>query len=110
VRRVDLVVFDLDGTLIDSAGDLARSVNAALLESLDALGDRALAVLTNKPGDMSRRILDGLGVAGRFARICGAGDVPAKKPDPAGLRWILEQPGFLPRPRLAPRLSPPFAG
>jgi len=30
VRRVDLVVFDLDGTLIDSAGDLARSVNAAL--------------------------------------------------------------------------------
>jgi len=78
VRQVDLVVFDLDGTLIDSAGD------------------RTLAVLTNKPGEMSRHILQGLGVAGRFARICGAGDVPAKKPDPAGLRWILEQTGIPP--------------
>src|SRR5439155_4122916 len=62
---------------------------AGVLESLDALGDRTLAVLTNKPGDMSRRILDGLGVTGRFARICGGGAVPAKKPDPAGLRWLL---------------------
>ena len=161
MRQVDLVVFDLDGTLIDSAGDLARSVNAALerlapgtppvpldrvrtfigdgaamlvsrtlgaagvsvsteealrvfldcyqarlldttvlhagvLESLDALGDRTLAVLTNKPGEMSRHILQGLGVAGRFARICGAGDVPAKKPDPAGLRLILDQTGVPP--------------
>ena len=158
MRRVDLVVFDLDGTLIDSAGDLAASVNAALariapgvppvspekvrsfigdgaallvartlaaagvsvsteealpvflecysarlldttglypgvLEALDALRDRTLAVLTNKPGDMSRRILEGLGVAGRFAHIRGAGDVPAKKPDPAGLRLLLAETG-----------------
>jgi phosphoglycolate phosphatase len=161
VRRVDLVVFDLDGTLIDSAGDLARSVNAALerlapgtppvpldrvrtyigdgaamlvsrtlaaagmnvskdvalpvflecyqarlldttvlypgvLEALDTLRDRRLAVLTNKPGDMSRRILEGLGVAGRFALIWGAGDVPAKKPDPAGLRMMLDETGISP--------------
>jgi phosphoglycolate phosphatase len=54
-------------------------------EALDSLRDRALAVLTNKPGDLSRTILEGLGVAGRFARIWGGGDVPAKKPDPAGL-------------------------
>jgi phosphoglycolate phosphatase len=161
VRRVDLVVFDLDGTLIDSAGDLAASVNAALerlapgtpavplervrtfvgegagvlvartlaaagvsvstekalpvflecygarlldttvlypgvRESLDALCDRTLAVLTNKPGGMSRRILEGLGVAGRFTRICGADDVPAKKPDPAGLRMLLDETGIPP--------------
>jgi len=161
VSRVDLVVFDLDGTLIDSAGDLAASVNAALqrlsprslpvslervrtfigdgaamlvartlaaagvsvspdaalpvflecyserlldttvlypgvAEALDALRDRTLAVLTNKPGEMSRRILEGLGVAGRFARICGAGDVPAKKPDPAGLRMLLDEAGIPP--------------
>ena len=161
MRRVELVVFDLDGTLIDSARDLAASVNAAIerlrpgtppvplervrtfvgdgaamlvtrtlgaagvavpkeealpvflecyqarlldttvlypgvRESLDALGDRRLAVLTNKPGEMSRRILEGLGVAGRFVRICGAGDVPAKKPDPAGLRMLLEETGTPP--------------
>jgi phosphoglycolate phosphatase len=161
VRPVELVVFDLDGTLVDSAGDLAAAVNATLhhfspatppiplakvrafvgdgaamlvartlaaahvdvskelalpifldnyrarlldttvlypgvLESLDALRDRKLAVLTNKPGDMSRRILEGLGVAGRFARIWGAGDVPAKKPDPAGLRILLAEVGFPP--------------
>jgi phosphoglycolate phosphatase len=161
VRRVDLVVFDLDGTLIDSAGDLAAAVNAALAriaprtppvplekvrtligdgaallvartleaagvdvpleaalpvflecyearlldttvlydgvrESLDALRDRTLAVLTNKPGEMSRRIMEGLGVAGRFARIWGAGDVPAKKPDPAGLRMLMAAAGIPP--------------
>jgi phosphoglycolate phosphatase len=161
VSQVELVVFDLDGTLIDSAGDLASSVNATLQrlspgtpavpietvrrfvgdgaamlvartlaavgmnvpkdvalpvflecyrarlldttvlypgvrEALDALGDRTLAVLTNKPGDMSRRILEGLGVADRFALIRGAGDVPAKKPDPAGLRMLIEEAGTLP--------------
>jgi len=147
---VRLLVFDLDGTLVDSLADIAGAANATLgrlapgvtplsredvrafvgegarqlverclaardlshsadevlplyldtyrtgllvetrlypgvAEALDALGGRTLAVLTNKPGDLSRAILQGLGVAGRFARIWGGGDVPAKKPDPAGL-------------------------
>jgi phosphoglycolate phosphatase len=158
---VALVVFDLDGTLVDSAADIAASLNAALerlapgtppvpfpqvrsfigdgatmlvtralaatriavptetalpvflecysqrlldttalypgvIQALDALRDRTLAVLTNKPGDMSRRILTGLGVGGRFAGIYGGGDVPAKKPDPAGLRLVLQQTGVPP--------------
>jgi len=145
-----LLVFDLDGTLVDSSRDIAAAANAAvqrvapgadpipldailsfvgegarvlverclghagsalpadevlpvylecyaarLLEStrlypgvpeaLDALAGPALAVLTNKPGDMSRAILEGLGVSARFARVWGAGDVAARKPDPAGL-------------------------
>jgi len=156
--RARLVVFDLDGTLIDSSRDLAAAVNRALRraapgapalpedvvrtfigsgarvlitrsvaeaglaqsvdevlalfleeyrrglldatrlypgteDALSRLRDRRLAVLTNKPGDMSRVILEGLGVKGRFFRIYGAGDVEARKPDPAGLRRIAEEAG-----------------
>lgn len=145
-----LLVFDLDGTLVDSSRDLAAATNAALQriapgtapiplaavisfvgegarvlversvrhsgigvspgdvlpvflecyaerlldttrlypgieEALSALRPRTLAVLTNKPGPFSRTILEGLGVAGCFARIWGAGDVAARKPDPSGL-------------------------
>ena len=56
-----------------------------------------LAVLTNKPGDMSRTILAGLGVADRFARIWGAGDVPARKPDPRAC-WTCWPSSGSPRP------------
>jgi phosphoglycolate phosphatase len=153
-----LVVFDLDGTLIDSGDDLASAVNATLArlsaaapplsaqkirsfvghgartlvertleaaklpqraddvlplflevyrghlldrtrlypgvaEALADLDGYHLAVLSNKPGDMSRTILQGLGVAHRFIRIWGPEDVPARKPDPAGLRRLMEEAG-----------------
>jgi len=156
-----LVVFDLDGTLVDSADDLADAVNATLgriapgapplptdqirgfvgqgarslveralraaslprpaddvlpvfmeiygqhlldktrlypgvAEALETLEGYTLAVLTNKPGGMSRAILEGLGVARRFARICGPDDLPAKKPDPAGLRQLMSEAGAPP--------------
>lgn len=150
------MVFDLDGTLVDSSADLASAVNEALArvgdtgpplshaqvrsfigsgarilvtrsleasdlglaaeevlptflecyerrlldttqlysgvrEALDRLRGRTLAVLTNKPGDMSRRILEGLGVADRFFRIYGGGDLPERKPSPLGLARLLEE-------------------
>lgn len=157
-----LVVFDLDGTLIDSSLDLATAVNRALLrvapgsaplslqsvrgligegarslvarslaraglsldpehvlpvflecygeclldrttlypgveEALALLDGYVLAVLTNKPGDMSRRILEGLGILGRFFRVYGGGDLPSRKPDPEGLRRLLAEAGALPQ-------------
>jgi phosphoglycolate phosphatase len=59
------------------------------LEALDALRDRTRCVLSNKPGDLSRALLAGLGAAHRFARIWGVGDTPSRKPDPAGLRLLM---------------------
>jgi len=151
-RVVEHVVFDLDGTLVDSRADLAASVNHALrrlrlpelpaavlagyvgegarmlvrralgpahrdrldealalflehygahlldatrpypgipaaLEALAAAGT-ALSVLTNKPERLSRAILDGLGLASRFAAIVGGDSLPTRKPDPAGLEHL----------------------
>jgi phosphoglycolate phosphatase len=52
-----------------------------------------LAVHTNKPGRLARRILDGLGVLGRFAAVVGGDEAP-RKPDPAGTRLILDRLGI----------------
>jgi len=51
-----------------------------------------LAVHTNKPGVLARRILDGLGVLERLADVLG-GDDAARKPDPGGTRAILDRHG-----------------
>jgi phosphoglycolate phosphatase len=161
VSATRLVVFDLDGTLVESSADLATAVNRALArlapatpalppevvrsfvgegaavlverslaaagvalpvsevlpvfmdcyrgclldttrlypgvaEALAGLGGRTLAVLSNKPGEFSRTILAGLGVGHLFARIWGAGDVPGRKPDPAGLLRLMDELGAAP--------------
>jgi len=63
---------------------------------LDMLGSRAkLAVLTNKPIAATRRILAGLDLARHFADdavIGGDGPFP-RKPDPAGLRHLIDRAG-----------------
>jgi phosphoglycolate phosphatase len=159
---IRLVVFDLDGTLVDASGDLASALNATLAqlfpgtpplsleavrsfigegarvlvaralaasglstspeqvlpvylehyrrclldttvlypgieEALERLRPRPMAVLTNKPGDMSRTILQGLGVSDRFFRVYGGGDLKARKPDPEGLRRLLDESGARPQ-------------
>ena len=51
-----------------------------------------LAVHTNKPGALARKILDGLGVSSRFVTVVG-GDDAARKPDPSGLLGIAARVG-----------------
>jgi phosphoglycolate phosphatase len=175
VRQLKLLVFDLDGTLIDSAQDLCNSVNAALrefklgplpdpaiagfvgngapmlmrrslalaggvaldnvseelfskayafflqyyrehkldftyayegvLDALKALHElhdapgsprRIMAVLTNKPVRPARGICEGLGLADYFLHIYGGDSFPAKKPDPMGLRSLMDETGVAP--------------
>ena len=161
-RSIHLVIFDLDGTLIDSRLDLVHSVNAALrhiqrpelpehviasyvgdgapvliqralggeavdeailrkglefflsyyrehkldhttvyqgvAEALAAIqgsngARRKLAVLTNKPVNPSRAIVDALGLGQFFGQVYGGNSFQTKKPDPEGARKILEEVG-----------------
>jgi phosphoglycolate phosphatase len=57
---------------------------AEALRALQAAG-WALGVVTNKPGAMTRPILEGLGVLDCFSAVVGGGDCEALKPDPAPL-------------------------
>lgn len=56
-------------------------------ETLQSLHSRGwhLAVVTNKPGPVTRPILEGLGVLAYFGAVVGGGDCPVLKPDPAPL-------------------------
>jgi phosphoglycolate phosphatase len=160
-HTIRLLIFDLDGTLIDSRLDLVHSVNATLRhmrrpelpddviasyvgdgapvlirralgdeaddeklvragleyflayykehkldhthvydgirETLFSLQDsrngrsRKLAVLTNKPVNASRAIVEALGLGQFFALVYGGNSFPTKKPDPEGARTILRE-------------------
>jgi phosphoglycolate phosphatase len=162
---VRLLVFDLDGTLIDSRLDLIHSVNAMLRamkreELADeviasyvgdgapslvrrALGEtedegllrtaldyfltyyrahkldhttvyegipealarlartangvrRQMAVLSNKPVHPSRDIVKALGLADFFMQVYGGNSFSTKKPDPLGVRTLLQETGVEP--------------
>jgi phosphoglycolate phosphatase len=63
-------------------------------EALAGAG-RVLAVHTNKPGALARKILDGLGLLPRFAAVTGGDEAP-RKPDPTGLLALMARAGATP--------------
>jgi phosphoglycolate phosphatase len=68
-----------------------------VVEGLEALQDRPMAVLTNKPAKMSVEILDALGLRKYFRAVYGGDSFEKKKPDPAGALSILKDLGAKPR-------------
>jgi phosphoglycolate phosphatase len=66
-----------------------------LEQALDALAENGcrLAVCTNKLEFLAVRLLDELGIAGRFAAICGQDTFGMQKPDPEMLRRTVAQAG-----------------
>jgi phosphoglycolate phosphatase len=55
-----------------------------------------MAVVTNKPARAAQGICEGLGLAEYFLHIYGGDSFPAKKPDPMGLRSLMEEAGAQP--------------
>src|SRR6267142_641080 len=64
-----------------------------VVEGLEALQDRPMAVLTNKPRKMSVEILAALGLLKYFRAVYGGDSFEKKKPDPAGAQAILKNLG-----------------
>lgn len=154
-----LLIFDLDGTLVDSRADLAAGINhmrghydleplpletvsgyigngvrklverslqgqpidvdealkinkayyyshltvhtylyEGVAEGMAALAQAGhkMALLTNKPGDPSREIMQHFGLADYFISMIGGGDIADLKPDPEGIHIFLEQSGIAP--------------
>jgi phosphoglycolate phosphatase len=65
------------------------------IDELLGRAGRVLAVHTNKPGALARKILGGLGLLPRFAAVTGGDEAP-RKPDPTGVRAIMARVGAAP--------------
>jgi len=62
------------------------------LDLLRARGAK-LALCTNKPEQLARKLLAAFGWSERFASVVGGDTLPARKPDPASLREAIRQAG-----------------
>lgn len=67
-----------------------------VIETLQTLDGRALAVVTNKPKSFTDQILTGLGVASRFGLVLGSDSTPRRKPDPMPILVAMERFGAMP--------------
>jgi phosphoglycolate phosphatase len=68
-----------------------------VVEGLEALQDSPMAVLTNKPKQMSVEILEALSLLKYFRAVYGGDSFEKKKPDPAGAQSILKDLGAQPQ-------------
>ncbi len=69
----------------------ATRLYPGISQVLDDLALRhTLALLTNKPGFITSKIVDGLGISSYFHAIYGGDSFPAKKPDPVGLIELMK--------------------
>jgi phosphoglycolate phosphatase len=65
-----------------------------VLDTLRALADaHAMALLTNKPEDSARKTLAHTGLDGFFSHMIFGDGGFRRKPDPAGLRWLMKRHG-----------------
>ncbi|HKH32798.1 MAG TPA: HAD family hydrolase [Beijerinckiaceae bacterium] len=78
---------------------IATRLYPGALAALDRLASEGfrLAICTNKMEAHSVKLLRALGVAGRFATICGRDTFPWFKPDPRHLTMTIERAGGDPR-------------
>ncbi len=65
------------------------------LATLQKLGIK-LALVTNKPEKFLPELLAETQMSGFFQWIVGGDTLPQKKPDPAGLLWVMQQAGVTP--------------
>ena len=65
------------------------------LQSLKVLGLK-LALITNKPEKFIPELLAQTHMAEYFDWVVGGDTLPQKKPDPAGLLWVMQQAGVTP--------------
>jgi len=71
---------------------------AGIVEVLTAAKQYArVAVLTNKPTRATEAVLDGLGLRPFFDDVVGGDGGWPRKPDPGGLRYLMERAGTTPR-------------
>ena len=77
---VEIYLEEYDKHLLDTTG-----LYVGVRETLDRLAWARFAVVTNKPENFSRRILEALSLADRFCAILGGDSIIQRKPDPAPL-------------------------
>jgi phosphoglycolate phosphatase len=94
VADLDRLTADFIDYYADHIADASRPFEGleAALDDLSARGHR-LAVCTNKLEWLSKRLLDQLQLAPRFAAICGADTFGVSKPDPAILKQTVKRAG-----------------